>query len=248
MTDKQKLQSLFDAALKDPSLPSATAPTRAFPTPVFEAVAVPAAVMPAAPVQVAQQPMAVMPEVPVAAPAVETASAPTMAALLDDAASAELAALLDEQHRRLKRKRRVEALVTAIVLFGSTGGGAAWFVQSPERVTAFKEAMRDIRSVGDVKSLVAKYQDALDRIGARGKQVEQATIAMGIKPTAADDEEDPYMDAEMKQMMGGEGKGKTIGERNSAMKKSFGDMAKKNGGIPKAEVALKSEESFEWNK
>lgn len=245
MTDKQKLQSLFEAALKDSSVPSAQSLQRAFPVPSLEAVPVPAAVAPALPLQAvaAFAPVAPAAVLPAAAPA--PAGPPTMAVVLDDVASTELAGLLDEQHRRLKRKRKVEALVTAAVLFGITGGGTIWFVQSPQRVQAFHEALRDIRSVGDVKSLVAKYQDALDRVAARSQQVDQATLAMGIQPTTAD-EEDPYMDAEMQQMMGGEGNGKTIGQRNSALKKSFGDMAEKNGGIPKSTAALKQDQSFEW--
>lgn len=246
MTDKQKLQSLFEAALKDSSVPSTPSLQRAFPVSSLEAVQVPAAVVPA----VSMQPVGpFVPVIPVAAlPTEKTAPVgpPTMAVVLDDAASAELAGLLDEQHRRLKRKRKVEALVTAAVLFGITGGGTIWFVQSPQRVQAFGEALRDIRSVGDVKSLVGKYQDALDRVAARSKQVDQASLAMGIQPTATE-EEDPYMDAEMQQMMGGEGNGKTIGQRNSALKKSFGGMAEKNGGIPKSTAALKQGESFEWN-
>lgn len=167
-----------------------------------------------------------------------------MAAVLNDAASTELAALLDEQHKRKARKRRMEALVTALVLLGLTGGGSAWFVQDAARVQAFKEAMRDIRSVGDVKSLVAKYQKALDRVAARGKQIDQATAAMGVKKSAADDK-DPFMEEEMKKMMGG--KGKTVGERNRALVKNFGHMAEENGGLVKANATLKEGESFDWN-
>lgn len=244
MTDKQKLQHLFDAALKAPTEPAGMQPHRAFPSPSFEAVPVPAAPAPqmvAAPV-FATPPASVMPME--TAPAAST-GAPTMAAVLNDAASTELAALLDEQNKRKSRKRRMEALVAALVLLGLTGGGSAWFVQDPARVQAFKEAMRDIRSVGDVKSLVAKYQKALDRVAARGKQIDQASAAMGVKKSAAD-EKDPFMEEEMKKMMGG--KGKTIGERNRALAENFGHMAKENGGLVKANATLKEGESFDWNK
>jgi len=243
MTDKQKLQHLFDAALKSPSDFSSGPPQRAFPAPTFETVPVPAApVMQAAvaPIFITPPAAALAPE---ATPQVQT-GAPTMAAVLNDAASTELAALLDEQHKRKARKRRMEALVTALVLFGLTGGGSAWFVQDAARVQAFKEAMRDIRSVGDVKSLVAKYQKALDRVAARGKQIDQATAAMGVKKSAAD-EKDPFMEEEMKKMMGG--KGKTVGERNRALVKNFGHMAEENGGLVKANATLKEGESFDWN-
>jgi hypothetical protein len=41
-------------------------------------------------------------------------------------------------------------------------------------------------------------------------------------------ETDPYFHAEMKGMMGG--KGKTVGERNAGLEKSFGDAP---AGLPK---------------
>jgi hypothetical protein len=264
MTDKEKLQRLFDAALKDPTLPSANAPKPAFPTSPLEmpaqAVLQPQtapspfpvhSVMPAAPA-----PQAALPQVfdTVQVPATTVCEMPTMSAVLDDAASEELAALLDEQHKRKTRKRRVEALVTAAVLVGISGGGTLWFVQNPDRIAAFKDVMKDFRSVGDVKSLVAKYQQALDRIAARGKQIDQATAAIGGIATEKDNE-DIFMDKEMTEFMntgaGKEGlspKAKTVGQRNKALQQSFGHMAEQNGGTLKSSVALKEEESFQWDK
>jgi len=245
MTDKEKLQKLFDAALKSPSDPNGGPLKRAFPTPVLEAAPIPAAPAPAAFADtVAASPRTGGSPAGVNEPnGAIGASAPTMAAVLDDAASTELATLLDEQLRRKSRKRRMEALVAAVVLLGLTGGGSAWFVHSPVRVQALTEVMRDIRSVGDVKSMVAKYRAALDRVAARGQQIDQATAAMGVEKNAAD-EKDPYMEAEMSTMMGGESK--TVGQRNQALQASFGNMAKDAGGVPKATVALKEDESFDW--
>jgi hypothetical protein len=268
MTDKEKLQKLFDAALKDPTLPTAQVPKRAFPASPLEQsaqilqpqaypspfpVQVPAtAVVPSAP---AMAPMQVTPPVAqvfetITVPADGEAAAagtPPTVGVLDDAASTELGALLDEQRFRLRRKRRMEALATAAVLMGSVCGGTIWFVQSPDRVAAFKEAMGDFRSLGDVKSLVAKYQDALDRIGARGKQIDQATAAMGVTKNAADDE-DPFFEKEMQDMMGGPDKGKTVGQRNKLLQQNFSEMAEKNGGTLKSTVALKEGEGFDWEK
>ncbi len=228
MTDQEKLQKLFDAALRD-STPVEKTPTRAVPQSTnFQ---------PVAPI-IAEKPAA-----PIAEPDPARQTLPT-APVLDKAAAEELGALLDAQILRKKRKHRRESLVAALVLISITGGGSAWFVQSPDRVHALVSAIAEIRSVGDVKSMVAKYQDALKRISARGNQIDQATKAMGITSNGKD-EEDPYMNAEMKQMMGGEGK--TIGDRAGKMQKAFGHMQKEHGD-PAGEVATtgNEEDSFEW--
>ena len=202
MTDQEKLQRLFDAALRD-STPIEKAPTRVVPkasaTPPVNACA------PAAP---------------------ETASQPVaMEATFDKKAAEELGVLLDEQIRRKKRKHRVESLVAAVVLIGFTTVSAGWFVQSPERVQALLSAIAEIRSVGDIKAMVAKYDAALKRISARGQQIDAASTAMGV--TNKDNGDDPYFDTEMKQMMGGEGK--TTGDRAKRMQQAFAKMQEGHG-------------------
>jgi hypothetical protein len=137
--------------------------------------------------------------------------------------SEELGVLLDDQVRRRRRRHRMEALVTALVLFGMTGGGLAWFVANPDRVQAFQEAMRDIRSVGDIKALVASYQVSLAKISSRSGQIDQSSISMGSNHARTTDE-DPCMEAEMSEMMGGDG-GQTVGARNKRLAEKFGDMA-----------------------
>ena len=235
MTDKEKLQKLFDAALKAPEPSREGSPQRAFPQSSTPPAPV-AAVMPQhAPVAVE----AVLPDSKAVKSVVESSPG---APVLDDAASTELGTLLDEQIARQRSKRRRDSLVAALVLFGMTGGGFGWFLQSPDRVEAVRSAMREIRSVGDVKAIVAKYQAALDRIAARSQQIDQATAAMGVI-AGSEDELDPNFDAEMKEMMGGEGK--TTGARNAALQKAFGNRAKEAGGVPKATAALAQEESFQ---
>lgn len=164
---------------------------------------------------------------------------------LDKAAAEELGALLDEKIRRKKRRHRIEAMVTSVVMIGLSVGSAAWFVQSPDRVHAFVSAIAGIRSVGDVKSIVAKYQQALDRVNVRGQQIEEAAKAMGITSSGMD-ENDPYFDAEMKQMMGGEGK--TLGQRAGQMQQAFGkEQEKHTGSSRQLAAALSEEDSFGWN-
>ena len=206
MTDPEKLQQLFQAALKAPPQENNSL-ARAFPT---------AAPLAAAPVSEAVP----APEPPAT---VSINTIPVANAGLDHAAAAELGALLDDQMARKTRKRRRELIGTLVVLLGLTGGGLGWFVQSPTRLQAFREAVADIRSVGDVAAMVAKYQVALDKISAHSKQIDQATEAMGGSANQ-DGMKDVNMDAEMQAMMGGEGK--TTGERNQILQNAFGKKSK----------------------
>lgn len=246
MTDKEKLQKLFQAALQDTSEVN-KAPTRAFPTAPPQAAAV-MAVPATAPVF---QPIPAQPTPAVELlPDPEAPVRPMANAGLDAVASAELGILLDEQRERKSRQRRRELLMTLGVFLALTGGGYGWFVQSPQRVQAFKEAMRDIRASGDVMGMVSQYRKALDKIAVRSEQIDEATAAMGVKKSAKDDE-DPYMEAEMSKMMGGKDKGKTVGERNKLLQQNFGHMAKKEGSDkpteePKTPAPVGN--SFDWKR
>ena len=209
MTDQEKMQKLFEAALRAPAAPDAL-----------------------------KQKQAVVPQqapAPVAAPEVVAAmpspAVPVVNAGLDEESAAELGALLDERHQRMERQRRRNKLVTVVVFLALTGGGYGWFIQSPQRVQAFHEAMDDIRSVGDFASIVAKYNKSLEKIKVHSTQIDSATASMGIDPTK-DDGKDPYFEKETKGMMIGEGK--TVGERNRLLKEKFGAEEKNGGklGIP----------------
>ena len=242
MTDKQKLQQLFDAALKTPVANEGLAPKRAFPTPIFDEIAESApAPKPAfvpAPAAAAPQPQAIFETVEQTPAPVEEIPA------LDKEAAEELGALLDERLARKRRRRKLEFVVTLILFFGSTIGGTAWFIQSPARIQALREAIRDVRSYGDINSMVAKYQEYINKIGVRNQQIDQASSNLGID-LAKVDRSDETMDAEFKQMMGGQ-EGKTLGDRNKAMHAAFGDRVEKAGGTLKANVALKDDEKFNW--
>lgn len=244
MTDNEKLQKLFQAALNDSSegkVPLA----RAFPT------AAPVRTVEALPESVSE---------PISEPIRETAATATAEialppqhaanAGLGEAASAELGILLDEQLKRKNRKRRRETIGTLIVFFTLTVGGVGWFVQSPGRMQALKEAIRDIHDAGDLKTMVAKYQKALDRIAVRSQQIDAATESMGGSSNQ-DNEKDPNFNAEMKEMMGG--KGKTTGERNAGLQKAFGKKFKQPEAAetpaaekPVAKTADEEAHSLEW--
>jgi hypothetical protein len=199
MTHTEKLQQIFAAALKDHS--EFDKPfTRAFPASL---VAKPVAVsQPAAEPAPSPEPVVEVPAEP---------AAPAASAGLSESESAELGNLLKEQQQGKTHKLRRDALMTLGVLTILTGNAFCWFVNSPQRVVAFNEAIQNVRSVGDVKSMVTKYQVALDKIAVRSKQIDQATASMGLSPNQHG-AKDSNMDGEMLAMMGG--KGKTTGQRN----------------------------------
>ncbi len=212
------MQKLFAAALRAPAESEAIKPTRAVPvTPAVAAV-------PQAPAPIPAQ-TAMEPTVPAAT---QVPATPSINAGLDNAASAELAALLDAQNLRKQRRQRRDSLIAALLLLGFVGGGVGWFIHSPNRVKAFREAINDIRSVGDVRSIVAKYNVALEKIKVRSAQVDGATTTLGVDPTK-DDGKDPYLEKEMKEMAGGEGK--TVGERNRLLREKFGSVENNSGKL-----------------
>lgn len=238
MTDKEKLQKLFQAALEDNSSGPNTL-ARAFPnSPVATAqAATPEPVVAPEPVQnlVVQ-----VPAPPTVAPFVE----PMPNAGLDEASSAELGALLDEQIKRKKRQRKRELVVTLLVCFGLTGGGFGWFVQSPARVQALQSAIQEIRSLGDIQGIIAKYQKALDKIAVRSKEVDQASLAMGVDPTTVVDD-DPNFEAETAAFTGE--KGNSVGERNRRIQEKFSKVVK--APLPtdkKDEKPAAAGDSFGW--
>lgn len=229
MTDKEKLQKLFQAALLDVGQEKVTL-ARAYPKSTLETLAGQATI-PAAPVTPAQSEPVAMVSAQVVAP-VATAMdlvQPMENAGLDTAAAEELRTLLEEQHLRLKRKRIRETVGALVVFLALTGGGFGWFVHSPDRVQAVRAAIKEVRSVGDIAGMVAQYQKALDKIGTRAQDIDIATESMGVSANQ-EGMKDVYMDAEMKQMMGGEGK--TAGERNRMLQEKFGSV--KTGGLKAA--------------
>ena len=205
MTDKEKLQALIDAAMRSPEPPTATLKR-----------AVPVANTAKPPVET------VAAENPVKAET-ETSAAP--AEPLDKEAAEELGRMLDERIRRDRRKRKIEVLVTAVVLIGSALGGTFWFVQDKGRIDAVQKTMQEIRMASDPEAMAAKYNPALEKIAARGDLLNESTAAMGIDPNK-DHGGDIHMEAEMKQMMGDDS-GPTVGQRNRLLTQTFGDVPEK---------------------
>jgi|GEM_PF-4912550 len=130
-----------------------------------------------------------------------------------DSSSDEFSRIIDQRIARRRRNARISFFVTMILLVGFTAGGTGWFISNPDRVTAFKAVLKDLKSVTDVQAMKAKYNEALAKIGSRKGQIDEATTMMGIDPTKQPAHEDAYFDKEMKEMMGEDG-GPSAGERN----------------------------------
>jgi hypothetical protein len=145
MTDKQKLQGLFEAALKDPAFPGGGMPRRAFPVPVFDAMPVPRVEV--SPLEAVHS-MRTIPCVPVAALPAESSwqgSQPTMGRILDRVASAELESLMRDQGRRRSRRPRFSLVSSATVLATLAAIGAVWWLQTRYQVPATAEATGEVR-------------------------------------------------------------------------------------------------------
>jgi hypothetical protein len=212
MTPKTDLQKLFEAALKDTSDLKGNRPrlTQAAPaSPRTAAAITPLFVKPVAPPRTE-------PETARETESGTDAPAPDFDKQLAD----ELGAQLDEKAASQRRQRKRAALVSLCVLAALTVGPAVWFVQSPERVEAFKKAIAEMRSATDVDSIVGSYQDSLDRVAKRGGHIDEATESMGVSADLGGSE-DVHLDAEMRLMTGGEGA--TVGERNARLGGKFGD-------------------------
>jgi hypothetical protein len=178
MTDKQTLQCLFDAALKDPSRSSSGVPRRAFPVPVFDAMPVPR--VEAIPLR-AVYPTRSIPCVPVAALPPESpwqGSKPTMGRVLDRAASSELAHLMQNQNRWEHRKFRVNLLFSATVLAALAAVGCVWWLQARQEAPTPAETTSEIRSAD--RSEVTPSESAEKNAPVSS---EAAALESGLSPT-----------------------------------------------------------------
>lgn len=140
----------------------------------------------------------------------------------------DLSVLLDEQARRLKKKRQRANWVILLFLFTLGGSGGAWYAKSPENRAAvaevlqnLKEGRKDLAMVTDPVAMAEQFDESLAEINTRKEAIDQASFAMGIDPTNVAED---GMNAEMKEMMGGEGR--TISERNLLLQRKMGGFAK----------------------
>lgn len=261
MKGREDLEKLFEAALHGTEAPSRfgtpdsmkkAAPaafTRA--APPFQAAPTQGDTAPAAPFQAAPfQAAPIQPAPFQAAPFTAAAPAPAGPAAvldnhgvksLDSAINAELAEIMDQKIAREKSRRRRGRLMLVLFLVGTTGGAGGWIAMNPHRVEAFKQTIAEIKSAGDIKGMVAKYQVALDKIAVRGKQIDSATVSIGVDPASVDEHADPGFDKEMREMMGEEG-GKTTAARDKILREKFGDVQKTGSLIKSKDEAPEKKE------
>jgi hypothetical protein len=239
MNGRENIEKLLEAALNGTSAPSR------FGTPESMKKDAPAAFKrPAPPFQAGptpQAPAAPFQSAPFAAPAPAPVPSGPEVALdnhgvksLDSAVNAELAEIMDKKIAREKSRKRRGRLVLALAFLGATGGAAGWVAVNPERVEAMKKTVAEIKSAGDIKGMVAKYQAALDKVAVRGQQIDNATASIGVDPRSMDHHKDQGFDAEMRAMMGEDG-GKTTADRSKILMDKFGDVQKTGSLIKKKE-------------
>jgi hypothetical protein len=144
----------------------------------------------------------------------------------------DLSSLLDEQSARLAvRRRRANWVILAF--FGLIAASAsAWYVcsENNQKIVAdlimdFKSSGKDFKMIAGASGMADQYDEALQEIGTRSSDIDAATKALGVDPTTVAED---GMEADMKEMMGGEGV--TVGERNNMLQNSLvGRMAKAKG-------------------
>lgn len=139
----------------------------------------------------------------------------------------DLVALLEEQAERL-RKRRRGANWVIVAFFGLLFTSAsAWYVSSENNqrkvadlILDFKSSGKDFKMIANPTGIADQYDKALEEIGSRSKDIDQASASLGVDPTTVVED---GMEAEMKEMAGGEGR--TVGERNRLLKAKLGVFA-----------------------
>lgn len=143
-------------------------------------------------------------------------------------ASEEFSAIIDAKMARTRKKHSRSFLFTLVLFFAPILGGSGWFISNPERVDTLRAVTSEIRSAGDITAIIAKYRKALDKVAVRGKHLDEASAMMGIDPDSVPDDDDGFLDHEMRDMAGADG-GPTVTQRNQRFKATFGEIREGKG-------------------
>lgn len=234
MTTQEKIEQLALAALRSAPPPATTPKPATYMAPFQKpkTVALVEGAKPAA-------------EAVPAEPAAERVEAEAPAKSLQHASDPELRAEIEERDARIARSRRRQGIAASLTLLGVLAAGGTWFATSPGArahaaaiVPALRQSVDDVKMIG---SLTEKYDEKLEQIAVRGDQIGEATRALGVDPASLPDDVDPHMQAEMEQMMGGEGV--TNVERDQAFKQKFGVVGKLVGSRKAGEAPPAAPES-----
>ena len=151
----------------------------------------------------------------------------------------EFQAMLDERARQLEAKRKRKSRLINLALLATLAAGGVWYHQSPAAqakaaalLQTFRETGKDFRLLG---SMTKEYDKQLEKIGKHADALDEATRKMGGDPSAANGQDDPNMDQEMRQIAGDDAV--STNDRNRALKDKFGGVQKLVGKKPAAEPA-----------
>lgn len=183
-TNKEALQKIFEAALKEPEPQYAPttrlnsiSPTENFPKARSYGEPIPAARHVIEPVSIE----VVTPESPKRKTepmeTAKTINIPTVATGSHNTTSTELASIPDRKMAKDKGKRKAQFMMILIVLAGGIGGGIAWLIQPPDQATELKSAAAEVQAATDIESITGEKENSLDTVAVRGNQLDEATSA-----------------------------------------------------------------------
>lgn len=190
MATKEELNRIFEEALRQPEAPShSPAPAKVTEVATAPAPVAAAQAVPAAPAD---------PEAKAGAEKLEHVSV--------NETDPEFGALLEEREGRIKKKASRARWAVNLLLIGLFGGTATAFTVSPTLrgkvehfAVSLKEGVEDVKMMGKGSE---NYDEALEEIGQRGNQIDEASRMMGVDPTTVDPGDDPNMLAEINALAG----------------------------------------------
>lgn len=127
----------------------------------------------------------------------------------------DLSTLLDLQdERHLAESRQSTRLILRFFGFLLIVAGFWYAVSAGNRrkvdglIQDVKDSRRDLQQISSPEGMTASYDQVLEKLGTRATDIDTASQSLGVDPAGVPED---GMDAEMKTMMGGEGR--TAGER-----------------------------------
>lgn len=206
MTPQEKIQQLANAALRSAPAPSGVPKPATF-------MAAPEKLKAALPVAAAEP----APKTAAPAPAPQAVVAePMPQPAFKDEADPELRAMIESREKAMAKSLSRRSLAISFSLLGLLAAAGTWVAVSPTAqakvarvVPLFQETLRDAKTIG---TMTTQYDESLEKIGAHGKHIEDATRAIGGDPAGATAADNAEIEDEMAAMMG-EG-GRTTGDRD----------------------------------